>query len=450
MKNIKYIVIIVLISFLQLNAEIVKRFYKTGELFSEKTYKNGKLDGLSLEYHKNGLIEYKKSYKNGLKMGEYKRFDENGTITLDIIFENNIQIYHKSYYKNRQINEYSKKDLKKKNVITKRYYENGQLEYQFERINGKIIIQNKFFNNGSLEFYRDIKTGIRTNYYKSGKIRKLASPSYDKNNNLIKKKSDIKYYYENGQLKNQYRYIHGYKGEISGIFEIVKTFYDTGELKSEKSYNGELEGLTKEYYKDGTVKAEKNYKDDSLHGSYKEYFENGKIKIKAKYFNSGSSLGELDDLYEEYDKNGKLLIQRLYKSPRKNHDSYDAYLLNEKLYKDGKLISDKSFEMEDYYIKYYYEKEDIPNKKSFIAKIKDKYKEKFPKKEIKKMYYDNGNLRMEVPTINGLRNGKAKLYYDTGELFITQEFKNGKETSKQIKYNKKGELLYIKDGSVNE
>ena len=100
MKNIKYIVIIVLISFLQLNAEIVKRFYKTGELFSEKTYKNGKLDGLSLEYHKNGLIEYKKSYKNGLKMGEYKRFDENGTITLDIIFENNIQIYHKSYYKN--------------------------------------------------------------------------------------------------------------------------------------------------------------------------------------------------------------------------------------------------------------------------------------------------------------------------------------------------------------
>ena len=178
--------------------------------------------------------------------------------------------------------------------------------------------------------------------------------------------------------------------------------------------------------------------------------KNGKIKIKAKYFNSGSSLGELDDLYEEYDKNGKLLIQRLYKSPRKNHDSYDAYLLNEKLYKDGKLISDKSFEMEDYYIKYYYEKEDIHNKKSFIAKIKDKYKEKFPKKEIKKMYYDNGNLRMEVPTINGLRNGKAKLYYDTGELFITQEFKNGKETSKQIKYNKKGELLYIKDGSVNE
>ena len=47
---------------------IVKRFYPNGNLESEITYKDGKLEGLVKRYYDNGNLKVEGTYKGGKKM----------------------------------------------------------------------------------------------------------------------------------------------------------------------------------------------------------------------------------------------------------------------------------------------------------------------------------------------------------------------------------------------
>ena len=69
-------------------------------------------------------------------------------------------------------------------------------------------------------------------------------------------------------------------GCVLSYAEIVKEYYDTGQLKIELNYkNGKREGIAKEYYKAGRLKQEENYWDriwkNELHSETK-IFNKGK------------------------------------------------------------------------------------------------------------------------------------------------------------------------------
>ena len=70
--------------------------------------------------------------------------------------------------------------------------------------------------------------------------------------------------------------------------ELIKDYYDTGELKSEAWVNEEqnYDGLFRSYYRSGKKWAEVIFKDGYKNGIQKIYLENGKLKEQGTFVNN--------------------------------------------------------------------------------------------------------------------------------------------------------------------
>lgn len=63
---------------------LYKRYYGDGQTVqSERTFIDGKVDGVSRTYHSNGKVETEKVYKLGIEDGYDRRYGSDGTLTLD-------------------------------------------------------------------------------------------------------------------------------------------------------------------------------------------------------------------------------------------------------------------------------------------------------------------------------------------------------------------------------
>ena len=61
--------------------------------------------------------------------------------------------------------------------------------------------------------------------------------------------------------------------------------------------------------------------------------------------------------------------------------------------------------------------------------------------KLQKMYYDNGNLAIEIPMKNGAINGEVKIYYENGKIKEIIPVKNGKKEGIGREYNETGEII---------
>ena len=102
----------------------------------EKTYKEGKLKGLSEEYNRDGQLEYRGTYKDGKEDGQIERFYENGKLE-----------YRGTY-----------KDGNEDGQI-ERFSENGQLESRGTYKDGKEDGQWEYYFDGQLESRGTYKDG---------------------------------------------------------------------------------------------------------------------------------------------------------------------------------------------------------------------------------------------------------------------------------------------------
>ena len=114
----------------------------------------------------------------------------------------------------------------------------------------------------------------------------------------------IKYYYDNGNLKEEYETLdgvkHGYyklyhdNGQLKVLLhcekgiqvdENIDSFDLNGKLvRKAEIKNGLLNGFFKEYYPSGKIKREGVYKDGEIFGIPKEYLEDGRIQNSLKNF----------------------------------------------------------------------------------------------------------------------------------------------------------------------
>lgn len=143
---------------------------------------------------------------------------------------------------------------------------------------------------------------------------------------------------------------------------------------------------------------------------------------------------------------------------------------NEETYKiiDGSVTDKGNFEL--YFNTYYLKKNEVkkieaPRKNSYghepidiksqeeVESLLEKVIEDLPpiKKEIVdrennvkvyKQYYSNGTLWIEVPIINGKREGVARHYYSDGNLKSEIPYKGGKKEGILKEYYKNGHLWY--------
>ncbi|MDG1776057.1 MAG: toxin-antitoxin system YwqK family antitoxin [Crocinitomicaceae bacterium] len=169
-------------------------------------------------------------------------------------------------------------------------------------------------------------------YYENGKLKEEYT--------LVDGKKDglIKYYHENGQLSMEYTLVDG---KLNGLW---KEYYENGKIRSEGNYvEGNRDGLWKEYYLNGHIGDEINYKggnrdglhkmyhvpstsewngkdqrrlmyiinmkDDGFHGPYKSFYENGNLKVEGNYID-----GNPDGIWKYYwESNGKLKEIKTFK-----------------------------------------------------------------------------------------------------------------------------------------
>jgi len=82
-------------------------------------------------------------------------------------------------------------------------------------------------------------------------------------------------------------------------------------------------------------------------------------------------------------------------------------------------------------------KEETPYKKSYSLGYK-KVKTELVPHGIAKTYYENGVLRVEDPYVDGERDGIVKFYDENGKLESTHEYKNSKKEGKHVYYYSDG------------
>lgn len=228
-----------------------KRYYGDGQTVqSERTFIDGKVDGVSKTYHPNGKVETEKVYKLGVENGYDRRYDSDGTLTLD-----------ECYKDGKRDGKWTEHLSGNGGDVTRiSFYKNGLPDGQWsETLKDGTPRRKSSYKEGK-------KEGVWIRYRKNGKPEKSTTYKNDKKNG-----EDISY------------------------------FTDGTPEKSSNYLNDKLDGVTKEFFPDsGKCKSEYTFKNGKREGAYKRYFDNGKLREE------GRCEADIEVYRKEYHANGKL------------------------------------------------------------------------------------------------------------------------------------------------
>ncbi|MDG5492865.1 energy transducer TonB [Psychroserpens sp. SPM9] len=171
-----------------------------------------------------------------------------------------------------------------------------------------------------------------------------------------------------------------------------KTYYKSGELKSEGNYvDSKRDGKWVDYYKSGQISKIHNYDKGKFLPNSISYFEDGTVSYEIK------KEGENDVAFGYYE-SGNLKYKRQLK-----RGFYKEFT------EDGRLKIEANYEKSDLY-------------------------------GVWKLYHDNGNIAWEVNYFNGYRNGGYKQYYDNGQLKLEGVMIKEKKKGEEKRYTEEGHL----------
>jgi antitoxin component YwqK of YwqJK toxin-antitoxin module len=147
----------------------------------------------------------------------------------------------------------------------------------------------------------------------------------------------VKSYFNTGELKAETNYVDGTNTDIKeGIKNgLEKIYYIEGGLAYSVNYiNNKRDGKLTWYDKKGRKIAEMFYKHGKLEGPETAYFQNGKVKYRVNYVND-----KKEGLQKEYYDNGVLALVVPYKNNKKEgiqkEYTFEGKLYSEVLYKNN-------------------------------------------------------------------------------------------------------------------
>lgn len=236
-----------------------------------------------------------------------------------------------------------------------------------------------------------------------------------------------KSYHENGILKSE-----GNRKDFK-LDSLWKFYSDSGIVTAEYFYKeGVKDGLQKVYYESGVIQMEEMDSMGIKHGITKLYDENGKLNKVIPYKN-----GVENGLMREYNKDGVLItvtnfrngyfqredkINRVDRQGRKQGLYREYYetdqVKNEGYYKDD--LKDgifREFAMDGRVIK----KEEYRMGELVITAEAER--DKF---EVKRGYYENGNVKIVGTFKKGLPDGVFRQYDEKGNLDSAKVYSGGK------------------------
>ena len=362
----------------------------TGKLKRQTPYVDGVPHGMEKEFDTAGHIVKLSHYNHGVltkreqinrtdqfgyKQGNWKYFWDNGNLKME------------GTYVNDKRHGYFKEYDEEGNFLSVEKYDNDYLvadAAETKQLERKV----SYHPNG--------QPAIIATYYhnKADGLRR----EFDENGNVVKG-----YVFSNGVLLCEG--ITDMEGRRQGKW---KEFYETGELKSEGTYqNSNRTGQWKFYFPNKAIEVTGSYdKKGRMDGEWKWYYANGEVMRTEEYAN-----GSLDGDYREYDEHGNTLTEgRFEEGSEEGHwifrrgpsieegDYFDGMRtgLWKIWYEEGKIAAEINYE------------QDLMSGKYTI-------------------YYENNVIKRTGKYVNGERDGVWYDYYDTGEMFLTTLYKDGKE-----------------------
>lgn len=261
--------------------------YTNGQVKIEGYYVNGLQDGLWVEYYKNGTPQFKTHFKEGMYNGTRDIYFEDGSLQVKSTYINDKR--HGTYIKNfsnGNPKERSEFNNGKRIGTYLEYFENGNTKISYTKdehnnFKGDYITYNQ---DGSIQkhiFYDSSDRAINKGTWKrfwDYEFHLVDIPStykstvsFDDNG---KPNTNTVFYYSNGK-----KYMEGYYSSIEpdvkdGEF---KWYYKNGLLRQEGKYiNNRKNGVWKLYYKERNMAGTKlcqlaEYKDGVLNGKFEWY-----------------------------------------------------------------------------------------------------------------------------------------------------------------------------------
>lgn len=257
-------------------------FYsENGTEIQRGNYVNGAASGDFVYHHPNGRLSAKRSFENGIAVGHWEEFYDNGNLWTTIDY--GAQYYwptghEKRYFKNGDL-QFEKMIDSVGKGFQQEYFENGKLK---ECIIYKHGPQEKssyysWYESGGIRqkiYYRPQNDTASAEFYEDGFLKSINLQSTDY------KRHEARTYFANHQLNSE-----NIVERISdSVHQSHRVFSENGRIASSTEITG-TKKVSKEYWSSGTLKFEKEFNNNLLSGYWIEQDSAGTVTKKCHYSN---------------------------------------------------------------------------------------------------------------------------------------------------------------------
>jgi antitoxin component YwqK of YwqJK toxin-antitoxin module len=432
---------------------------KSGNLYKEGRYRDGKLQGEVRTYYPGGGLNEIEHYSEGKLDGNYKKHYKNGAVEYDIEFEDGLfSGSYKAYYENGKIYQKRTYDAGELTGDFINYYNNGQVsstvEYANNERNGEFKEYDKEGNLTSEGNYvDDVMVGENVLYHSNGKIKIKATfddkgretgqyEEFDEEGNL----TDL-HVYKKGRLRS-YQFFNQKgrvisEGEKKGKYVIYKSVRPNRTKVSEGRYRkGEKDGSWKYYNSANVLKSKLNYYRGTQTGDQKWFYANGDLSEVTKMED-----GEYDGLSESYYSGGNISTRGYYRNGRRVGEWYSfnslGNMVRKNYYYSGRLDGWQVYYTEQGKIDYksYYDVGDLKGSvvyDSLEAAVDTIWLNEGTGTYVRLRY--NGDTAFVGHYENGQANGDFTWYYSGNIVSSTGQYVNGERHGDWNYYTRSGDI----------
>jgi antitoxin component YwqK of YwqJK toxin-antitoxin module len=189
-----------------LSAELVKTYFKYGELKAETNYVDGThteiqvgtKHGMEKVYYEMGALAYKVDYKDNKREGILTWYGKDGVKLADMYYKDGkLQGQEKSYFSNGKVKHIVMFINDKKEGKQKEYFENGSLALEVTyKNNKKEGLQKEYTPEGKIysevNYKNNYKEGMQQWFDANGKVNRTVLYKMDRPINIMKKVQEKK------------------------------------------------------------------------------------------------------------------------------------------------------------------------------------------------------------------------------------------------------------------
>ena len=396
-----------------------KRFYRTGKLEQQTSFRQGRRDSAYVEFHPTGTRRLEATYRDGIRQGPFTTYYDDGKPAQTGFFvddEPNGELTY--FHPDGSIRLKTTLVKGQPNGALKAVYPDGKTQAEINYENGQ--------PNGAVKFYyptgvvqsegmftRGLLSGPYKTYYPNSQIE--VEVLADKNG-----RGRYRSYYASGKLQTESTYAPAPLAQRP-----VKNKLGDDLTKHVMPPTGTtaLDGPATSYFESGQVKSKLTYRNGIPTGKGVEYFVSGNPHEETDYSNNGrdrkitryqDAAGKLVQADEQYKNNRPAGTWRDYFPDGKAVRKTETYGPS------GRLVGDRIT---------YFENGQIQNRQPYLNGFLG---------GVGQEYFASGKLRKETTYMRSQIQGAFKEYREDGSLAVSGLYRNSRQSGLWTYYKEDG------------